>query len=304
MLSFTVQQKVFTWGETCVGGQPGERPPVLIGSIFFSGHRIVSDPVKGIFDRVRAKELLDAEAELAETYGLKRMIDVIGDTEEALTKYIEFVATHTEDPILVDSSSTDVRLRVCRRFKNTEVWPRLIYNSIDEHHTEAEWEELTSLRLEAAVILAFSPRALRPAARLRLLCGEDGQSGLLGRARAAGIDKLLVDVGCLDVPGTSWSAIMIKEIKEKLGYPVGCAPSNAFHTWQKSRLQEEKAMAAAGAAVYTLPLVYGADFIFYGPVRHAPWVYPACATASAIIAYGARLNGLRPVKAHPLYKIF
>ncbi|KYH31912.1 hypothetical protein [Neomoorella mulderi] len=95
---------------------------------------------------------------------------------------------------------------------------------------------------------------------------------------------------------------MIKE--EKLGYPAGCSPSNAFHTWQKSRLQEERAMVAAGVAVYTLSLVYGADFIFYGPIRHSPWVYPACATASAIIAYGARLGGVRPVKNTPCIKFF
>lgn len=304
MLTFTAAQKVFSWGDTSTGGQPGERPPVLIGSIFFSGHRIVSDPIKGVFDEARARDLLTAEAELAEAYGLKRMIDVVGDTEEALVRYIEFVAAHTEDPILVDSSFTEVRLKACRHFKGTEVWPRLVYNSIDEHHTEKDWEELAELGPEAAVVLAFSSRALQPAAVLRLLAGEDGRGGLLGRAQAIGIKKLLVDVGCLDVPGTARSALLIKEVKDKLGYPAGCAPSNSFHTWQKSRFREEGEMVAAGAAVYAVPLLWGADFIFYGPIRHARWVYPACAAASAVVAYGARQGGVRPMKNHPLYKIF
>jgi tetrahydromethanopterin S-methyltransferase subunit H len=49
----------------------------------------------------------------------------------------------------------------------------------------------------------------------------------------------------------------------------------------------------------------GADFILYGPIKSASWVYPTVATMDALVAYGGRLNGVRPVtKEHPLYKIF
>jgi tetrahydromethanopterin S-methyltransferase subunit H len=49
----------------------------------------------------------------------------------------------------------------------------------------------------------------------------------------------------------------------------------------------------------------GANFIIYGPIKNASWVYPACATINAMIAYYARTLGITPkTKNHPLYKIF
>lgn len=61
MFEFTQQQKVFNIENVRVGGRSGENPTVLIGSMFFRGHKIVSDPAKGIFDRQKAKDLLDRE---------------------------------------------------------------------------------------------------------------------------------------------------------------------------------------------------------------------------------------------------
>jgi tetrahydromethanopterin S-methyltransferase subunit H len=64
MFEFTQQQKVFNIDNVRVGGRPGENATVLIGSMFFRGHKIVSDTEKGIFDRQKAKDLLDREEEL------------------------------------------------------------------------------------------------------------------------------------------------------------------------------------------------------------------------------------------------
>ena len=143
MLNFASSQKVYNIGGVELGGQPGERPTVLIGSIFFAGHRIVHDPVRGLFDRELAKDLLHQEAELSIRYGNPRFVDVIGETTEALVNYIEFVAEQTSSPILVDSPSQRVRLETVRHFAHSEVMPRLIYNAIAEDHTE---EELDCLR--------------------------------------------------------------------------------------------------------------------------------------------------------------
>ncbi|HJX69624.1 MAG TPA: tetrahydromethanopterin S-methyltransferase subunit H, partial [Dehalococcoidia bacterium] len=57
MLKFTQQQKICEIGDIYLGGQPGENTTVLIGSIFYRGHRIVSNSEEGIFDRQKAKAL-------------------------------------------------------------------------------------------------------------------------------------------------------------------------------------------------------------------------------------------------------
>jgi len=51
MFKFEREQKVFQIGNVTVGGQPGEYPTVMMGSIFYSKDKLVKDPVKGEFDR-------------------------------------------------------------------------------------------------------------------------------------------------------------------------------------------------------------------------------------------------------------
>ena len=41
MFRFNKTQKIYEIGKLRIGGQPGELPTVLIGSIFYSGHKIL-----------------------------------------------------------------------------------------------------------------------------------------------------------------------------------------------------------------------------------------------------------------------
>jgi len=299
MFEFTQQQKVFTIGNVRVGGRPGENPTVLIGSMFFRGHKIVSDPDKGIFNKQKAKDLLDREEELSAQTGNPRIIDVIGDTGQALITYIEWVAANTSSPILVDSALAKARMEAIRHFATTELVPRLIYNSMEGHYREEELDCIKECGIRSAVVLPLTTKAIKPKGRVKLL-----KETMLPAAERAGLENLLIDVGVLDIPSVGWSAQAIWEVKEDLGYPSGCAPSNAIYMWKKLRERGSPTFEAAAALVYGLPLCWGGDFILYGPTRNAPWVYPACAAVDAMMVYGAMNLGIRPGPEHPLYKIF
>lgn len=299
MRKFTKEQKVYTIAGVEIGGQPGERPTVLVGSIFFSKHQIVIDPLKGIFDQGKAQKLLEREKEVAAHTGVPRIIDPIGDTVQALINYIEFVALHTNAPILVDSPLQKVRLETIKHFAGSEVTARLIYNSIGEDFTEEELCCIKECGVKSAIILALSTKAMKPKDRITLL-----KEKLLPAAERAGVEHILIDPGVLDVPSVSWAAHTIYMIKEELGYPAGCAPSNALFQWKKVREQGMSAFQAAAASVFAFTQFQGADFLLYGPMRFAHWVYPACAAVDAMIAYGGRFSGIRPAtREHPLYKI-
>ena len=300
MNTFTAEQKTYQIAGIPIGGQPGQRPTWLIGSIFFSGHKIVKDNIKGIFDKDKARALLDRDAEASARTGNPRLIDVIGDTGSALINYLEFVAQHTDAPMLVDSFSQQVRLEAVKHFAGTEVASRLVYNSIVEEHTEEELECLRESGIKSSVIMAFSTTAPKPKQRLKLL-----EEKLLPAAARAGIETILVDPGVLDIASIGWTALAIHDIKERLGYPCGCAPSNALFTWEKLREQGRPAFEAAAAATFTLTQTSGADFVHYGPIRNAPWVYQSVATVDAMVGYSGRITGNRPVSEdHPLYRIF
>ncbi len=300
MLKFTAQQKVCRIGNVELGGQPGERPTVLIGSIFFGGHAIVSDRQKGLFDQARARTLLEREAVAAAETGNPRIVDVIGDTGEALIRYLEFVASCCDAPLLVDSPNPQARLEAVRHFCGSDLADRLIYNSLDEHCTDEELATLRECRVGSAVLLALSNRAVRPADRLSLL-----RDRLLPAAERAGIENILVDTGVLDIPSVGWTAEGIRLVKEELGYPAGCAPSNAIYMWSKLRAKGTPAFEAAASVVLSMTQAHGGDFVFYGPIRNAPWAYPAVATMDAMVAHVAKLNRVRPVvETHPLFRIF
>ena len=259
----------------------------------------MSNPEEGIFDKQKARDLLGREAELSAETGNPRIIDVVGDTTKALINYIEFVAANCQAPILVDSSLSKVRLEAIRHFAKTEVAPRLVYSSIDPHHSEEELACIKDCGIKSAIVLAFSTKAAKPKDRVKLL-----KEDLLGAAQRAGVENVLIDTGVLDVPSIGWSTQAIWEVKEALGYPCGCATSNALYMWEKLKARGSPAFEAVGSVVLLWPISWGADFILYGPIRNAPWVYPACAASDAMLAYGGLTIGIRPTKNHPLYRIF
>jgi tetrahydromethanopterin S-methyltransferase subunit H len=206
----------------------------------------------------------------------------------------------------LDSISPEVRIGALKQLgKDPEIAKRLIYNSIEEHYSEEEIEAIKEHGLKTAVILAFSKKALKPKARVKLLLGDEEQEGLLNAAKRAGVEQFLVDPGVLDVASNSWTTEAINIIKEELGYPGGCAPSNAVYLWKKMRSKGSPFFEVAGASVFNYPITQGADFILYGPMMNAPWVYRAVATTDAMIAYNNKLTGVKLGTAeHPLLKIF
>jgi tetrahydromethanopterin S-methyltransferase subunit H len=306
MVKYTSEQHVYDINGVKVGGQPGQYPTVLIGSIFYRGHKIVQDGIKGIFDEAAAKALLDQEAELSAETGNPSIIDVLGESVEALTRYVEFVMKNSKAPFLLDSISPEVRLGALKQLgKDPEVQKRLIYNSIEEHYTEEEIAIIKENGIKTAVILAFSNKALKPKARIKLLTGDGEKEGLIDAAKRAGIEQFLIDPGVLDVASASWTSEAINVVKEEFGYPGGCAPSNAVYLWKKMRSKGSPFFEVAGASVFTYPVTQGADFILYGPMINAPWVYRAMATTDAMMAYNNKLTGIKlGTSEHPLLKIF
>jgi tetrahydromethanopterin S-methyltransferase subunit H len=316
MFKYEKPQALFNIGGVKLGGQPGEWPTVMCGSIFYGGHKIVSDAAEGIFDKAAARELLNLEGKLTADFGLQRIPDVVGDTSRALTKYVEFVLESVEGALLVDSASIKTLIETFEHFKGSAVMDRLIYSPVDMHTEPEHFEAITRLGVKNALLLAFSPTAVMPEQKFELLLGKgwknaldsgtDGD-GLLFRAKQAGIENLMVDVGAIDLQGTAWSAMAITEVNRKLGLPTGCAPANALFSWQrvhKDMITGAQQTAAVGAAVYTSTIYSGANFVLYGPMRCCEWAYPACAAADSLVAYGNRLNGVKPKeKSHPLFKL-
>ena len=305
MMTFKTKQIVACISGFNVGGQPGEHATCVIPSIFYDGHKIVTDPIRGEFDKPQAEALINRAEELSEKTGNPFFVDVMGTTSEALIKYVEFVSEQTSVPFLVDSISREAKLETVGHIKKTGLIDRVIYNSINYLSTPQELNALRDLGVQSCVVLAFDPKEPL-GGREAVLLGNSKQPGLLVAAEQAGIQNLLVDTAVLQVPSIGAAGKAIYAIKEKFGLPAGCAPENAISIWKKLKAGEfgpdARKVCLGASTLYTQMM--GADFVIAGPINYADAVFPACAMADAIIGAEVQNLGVKISSDHPLYKIF
>ncbi len=291
-----------------VGGQPGELPTVLVGNVFYKGMPEVSNHVEGSFDKKSVLKWIELAETFSEKSGVPHLLDVMAMYPEAMKKYIAFVSEQSDVPFLIDGANSETRIAALKAVKQLGLEKRVVFNGITPKTSREELAALRDSGVRASVLMAYNELDYSPEGRISILTGAREQTGMLDVARAAGIEKLLIDTVVFDVPSISYAAEAIKFVKEKLGYPAGCSPANATYAWKQALKGSvlSEGFAAANVSAHTIAQCWGADFLIYGPVKQAKSMIPACAVNDAIIAYYAMKRfGIKPlVKSHPLYRIF
>lgn len=171
-------------------------------------------------------------------------------------------------------------------------------NGLYTDSPEEEAEEIRDNELAATVLMAFNPRdaagSIDPESRLKLL-----EEKLLPVARRNGLSNLIIDSIAIDPATISLSAETVYMVKEKYGFPSGCAPANALGPVSKKTVGLEGMYSVhGGVAVYLR--VMGSDLIMYGPVQRIKYVAPAVAMADSLLGYSLRHHGVRIRGSHPL----
>jgi tetrahydromethanopterin S-methyltransferase subunit H len=300
MFKFSAEQKIFEIGGVKIGGQPGQLPTVLIGSIFYHGDKVVKDAKNGVFDKERAEALLTEEEAVSQRTGNPRFIDVVAAWPKAIVKYIDFVADITDSPFLIDGATSEVRIVGARHVEEVGLSDRAIYNSIVSETTSEEVESIKTSGIRSAVLLTLNSR--NPTIKGRL----DVLNELRRTAEKAGIEKCLVDTAILDIPDPGPVGKAIYLVKENYGLPAGCGAHNAVDLWNERRKLDSKTRIMSSTVANVIPISMGADFLLYGPVKNAATSYVHCAVADAYVAYAMRQEyRLRPLnREHPLFRIF
>lgn len=304
MFRFRTPQKIFQIGKVRVGGQPGELPTVLIGSIFYAGHKIVDDQKTGAFDRVKAEALIKRQEELSDIFGNPGMLDVVGTSPEAMIKYIDFVSEITDIPFLMDAV-IGVRLEGLKRVAEAGLADRVVYDSIYFRH-EQEINAIKEAGVKTAILLAFNARDHSARGCVNYVNGEEGKGGLLDVAGEAGVEKTLVDTCGTNVPRVGIASKAAFMIKDELGLPAGFSPENAVAGLKgiKERMGEA-VFRACWVGAQVIPLALCCDFILYGPIEGAEYIFPACSAVNSMIAAAVKELGTSIlIEEHPLRKLY
>jgi len=301
------KQKIYEINGVKIGGQPGELPTVLVGNVFYKGMPEVVDHEKGMFDSKAVKKWISLVEELSEITGVPHFLDIMATYPEAMKKYIAFVSEQTDAVFLIDGATPETCLAGLKTVKDLGLQKKTIFNAISPQTSQGETDAIRESGVTASIVLAQNETDYSPKGRVTILKGFDGCKGLIETARKAGVDKFLIDTIVFDVPSIGYAAEAIKLVKDELGYPAGCSPANATYDWKQSQDESlREGFGAYNASAHAIAQLSGANFLIYGPLKQAKYVFPACAMTDAIIAfYASRLLGIKPlVSTHPLYKIF
>ncbi len=274
-------QKKMKIGNIVLGGQPGETPPVMIGTIFYEGHKIVKQ--NGEFDSDKAEELLVLQQERSDETRIPYMTNVYGKDSTSLLKRLEFVAERDGNPILVDSLSYKARVEAIKFAKETGFLSRIVYNSINITLNRDEKEKLTEIGLKNVLILAHAVGGESIEDKISCL-EKDGAlgKGLLENVREIGAENLMMDTATTPLKrGAATSLEALVTLKARYGYPTGCGMHNAVSSW--SWIKKRESCKHVDVASSVLPVLFGADFVLYGPIENARYVFDATAFVEMLV---------------------
>ncbi len=298
MFDYHVDQKTYEIFGVKIGGVPGLAPTVMVGSMFYKGHGIVEDPVKGLFNAVEAEKQLRGAEEMTDKTGLPSMLDLVAENSKAASKYLDFVVDAAKMPIMMDVLAEEDQVNVLQYASDIGIIDRIIFNSLNPQTSEKVYEKIAEVGCTSAMLLLHSSRYILSSNKNSLL------EEMVPKAKQAGVEKILVDTVVLDIPTLGLAVKAISRIKDKYGYPCGCGAHNAISSWKNLRKKyTASAVTTALGVINALPIAAGADFVFYGPMRNAEAVYPSIAMIDVAYSQIVMEQRMRLGKDHPRYKI-
>jgi tetrahydromethanopterin S-methyltransferase subunit H len=301
MQKFNSLQHVYKIGRVQIGGQPGETPTVLIGSIFWLGQKMVQDANKGVFDPKEAENIINKMQTLSDESGVPFILDIVGTTTEAFKKYVSFVADHSEAPFLTDAMSPKVRMESAQFVKEIGLQDKTIYNSIYKGVQEAELQKIKELGIKTSIVLADNPKDGSFQGKMSVL------DEALDMAKRAGIEQILIDCAIpAFAPDMGITVRAIPAIKEKFGYPTGLGTGNVVTTmgWVKAHVAKEFRKGTV-TATNSIMQVQGANWLMFGPAEQSEYVFPAVAVVDTYISSAMADLDIKPLTEDaPIFRMF
>jgi len=292
---------VYKIGRVQIGGQPGETPTVLVGSIFWLGQKMVQDANKGVFDPKEAENIINKMQTLSDESGVPFILDIVGTTTEAFKKYVSFVADHSEAPFLTDAMSPKVRMESAQFVKEIGLQDNTIYNSIYKGVQEAELQKIKELGIKTSIVLADNPKDGSFQGKMSVL------DEALDMAKRAGIEQVLIDCAIpAFAPDMGITVRAIPEIKEKFGYPTGLGTGNVVTTmgWVKAHVAKEFRKGTV-TATNAIMQVQGANWLMFGPAEQSDYVFPAVAVVDTYISSAMADLDVKPLTEDaPIFRMF
>lgn len=294
------QFKPLQIGDCTIGGPLGSQTGLLVGSIFYDNHSIVTDAFSGSFNEEKAAGLVDRVNALALQYGVQMAFDVIGSDPDAFAKFIRFTSERTRLPLLLNATEAEVRVAGLATAAELGILGRCIFASLNEDTEDQELDALRRHRPAGVMILANDVGDPTPEGSCNMI--ENYFRPMLDDI---GVETPIVDLGVMDAPSVGIAMRGIQAVRERFGYPAGCAFSNCFPQWTglSSLGREWVNLSLATALVCTR--MAGGDFLHYGIIEKCRTAAHALGSAEVFLGFAAQeIDGYPLPNGHALLKMF
>ena len=289
-----------TIGKATLGGPLGSNTGLLVGSIFYDKHSIVFDAFAGDFDAGRAGVLVERVNRLAERYGVQMAIDVIAASPEAMGRYLEFVSARTSLPMMINATAAEVRIAGLAAASSLGVLDCCIFASLNADTGLDELAALKRHRPAAVMVLASDASDPTPAGSCAMV-----ESYFHPMLKEIGVAVPIVDLGAMDPPSLGLAIRGIAAVRERFGYPAGCAFGNCFPQWTGLKELGREWVDLSLAAALVACRAAGGDFLHYGLIEKAPAAAHAAGSAEVFYGFAAQELDGHPLPAgHALRKMF
>jgi tetrahydromethanopterin S-methyltransferase subunit H len=289
-----------TIGNATIGGPLGSRTGLLVGSIFYDKHSVVTDAFAGEFDQQRARALLDRATDAAQRCGVQIAIDVIAASAEAITRFLPFVGENCPLPMMINASEAEVRIAGLAAADKHGLLDRCIFASLN---MDTEDEELVALRKHrpaAVMIMANDGADPTPEGCCQFI--EDYYQPMLDEI---GVTAPIVDLGTMDPPSVGLCMRGITAVRERFGYPAGCAFSNCISQWTGLKEQGREYVNYSLGAALVACRAAGGDFLHYGLIEKTKAVAHIAGSAEVFYGFAAQeVDGHQLPEGHALLKMF
>jgi len=301
---FETPQKVMKIGHLEVGGQPGERPPVLVANMFQTKHSIVESRKPPRWDKVRALDEIKLVEEMSQETGIPAVIGIVAPSEEEIKAYCEWFLSVNDTMVFQIDTWTEQSRRAGARFvKEAGVQDRFNYNSISAWDPDIpdQVAELRECGIKSVILQPFDTEDKRATGRLKSL------RKILKDIEGGDFESIMVDSTTMNLPTQGFCYLANRMVKQEFGLPVGNAPANGSYMWRACLDQWGRAaFQGMDAAMHGIGAVMWSDWMAYGPTTGTRRVFAAVVAAVAMVTIMAWDEGLELPEDpnHPLNKHF
>ncbi len=304
MFSYTKEQKTYDINGIRVGGQPGVNPTLMVGTIFYEDQ--FKDPER---EQERAAELIREQDRVSEFTSIPSLVDIFIYGEEEIEWKLDFALDNIQGMFSLDMPESKVRIKVLERLEEIGALDRVIYNSMNLGLTEEEIEVLKERTPKGAVLLGYNPQKNNTQGRVDII--KDGgalmDQGLLEISDEAGIEYPFLDTAATPFGEKACESLRaVPVFKNEFGLPTGCSLHNTVESWKwlKDEVEDERVFKCLDNSIDNLPVLLGADFIYYGPIENADIAFPNMAMVNKLIGEGAEdYFGTEVSEDHPRFKL-